>query len=81
MCNRNNEIYPLSIYLPDSERPLRSLYTRSHPPDRVQYLLQRPDALGHVDIPTSSFGQCIRNNLLDVHIILLNILSVSGCQL
>jgi hypothetical protein len=37
--------------------------------------------LSHINIPTPAFGECIRNNLLDIHIVLLDVLPIPGYQL
>ena len=37
--------------------------------------------LSHINISTPAFGECIGNNLLDIHIVLLNVLPISIYQL
>jgi len=37
--------------------------------------------LSHINIPTPAFGECIRNDLLDIHVILLDVLPTPAHQL
>ena len=84
MYNRNNEIYALSASttacLPSNT--LVELLIRTV----IHLICLRPRSkrsitLSHINIPTPSFGECIRNNLLDIHIVLLDVLPISIYQL
>jgi len=37
--------------------------------------------LSHINIPAPAFGECIRDNLLDIHVIFLNVLPTPTHQL